>query len=106
MPLLVTLLAHDGSLAGGLSGSISYGWLFVDILWVDSAARSQGYGRSLMLAAEAEARKRGCRYAWLDTFSFQARGFYEKLGYAVFGELHDFPAGHSRFFLRKKLEDQ
>ncbi|MGC6728099.1 hypothetical protein ACP0GO_26835, partial [Escherichia coli] len=41
---------------------------------------------------------------WLDTYSFQARGFYEKLGYTVFGTIDDFPPGHQRFFGRKRLE--
>ena len=66
-------------------------------------ARGQGTGRRILIAAEEEAVRRGCRYAWLDTFSFQARGFYEKLGYSVFGTLEDYPAGHSRYFLRKTL---
>jgi ribosomal protein S18 acetylase RimI-like enzyme len=54
-----------------------------------------------MQRAEDEARRRGCRGAWLDTYSFQARGFYERIGYEVFGVIDDFPPGHSRLFLRK-----
>jgi len=53
--------------------------------------------------AEAIARAHGCVGIWLDTFSFQARGFYEKLGFAVFGTMEDFPPGHQRFFLQKRL---
>ncbi len=103
VPILITLLAEDGSFAGGLSGHVSYGWLFIELLWVDERARSQGQGSRLMLAAEDEALKRGCRKAWVDTFSFQAKRFYEKLGYTVFGELEDYPPGHNRYFLRKSL---
>jgi GNAT superfamily N-acetyltransferase len=103
VPLLFTLISYDGTFSGGLSGYVSYGWLFIETLWVADHARSQGYGTSLMLAAEEEARKHGCRHGWVDTFSFQARRFYEKLGYVVFGELEDFPPGHSRYFLRKAL---
>lgn len=102
-PLVFTLSKADGEFAGGLVGHAAYGWLFVDLLWVADSARGKGQGRRLMLAAEEEARKLGCRNAWLDTFSFQARGFYERLGYTVFGELEDFPAGHKRYFLRKPL---
>jgi ribosomal protein S18 acetylase RimI-like enzyme len=54
-----------------------------------------------MNEAEAEAIHRGCRGAWLDTFSFQARGFYERLGYSIFGTIENFPPGHRRFFLKK-----
>jgi hypothetical protein len=53
--------------------------------------------------AEDEARALGCVGVWLDTFSFQARGFYERHGYEVFGTLDEFPAPHQRFFLRKRF---
>jgi GNAT superfamily N-acetyltransferase len=92
----------DGALAGGLSGVISCGWLFVDALWVDAAARGQGVGRMLMARAEAYAAEQGCRDVWLDTF--QARGFYEAIGFVVFGALDDYPEGQTRYFLRKQLE--
>jgi hypothetical protein len=52
--------------------------------------------------AEGRARERGCHSAWLDTFSFQARGFYEKLGYEEFGRL-EYPPDHYRHFMRKRL---
>jgi GNAT superfamily N-acetyltransferase len=91
----------EGQLIGGLSGVISWGWLFVDALWVDEAARGQGAGRTLMARAEAHAAAEGCHAAWLDTF--QARGFYEAIGYSVFGALEDYPAGQTRYFLRKRL---
>jgi hypothetical protein len=54
--------------------------------------------------AEAEAVRRGCHGAQLDTYSFQAQGFYEKLGYAVFGIVEDYPSGHSRIYLSKRLD--
>ena len=67
------------------------------------SARGRGLGRTLMRQAEDVALRRGCHGAWLDTFSFQARGFYEKLGYTVFGSIDDYPPGHSRFFMKKVL---
>ena len=56
-----------------------------------------------MEQAEAVAREQGCVGIWLDTFTFQAPGFYRKLGYALFGEIPDYPPGSSRFFLSKRL---
>ncbi len=56
-----------------------------------------------MDAAEDYARMRGCHSAYLDTHTWQARPFYEKRGYEVFATLDDFPPGHKKFFLRKKL---
>jgi hypothetical protein len=56
-----------------------------------------------MSLAEREARSRGCHGAWLDTFEFQARGFYERQGYTCFAQLPDYPPGFSRFFMKKAL---
>jgi ribosomal protein S18 acetylase RimI-like enzyme len=101
--LLISMLGVDNELIGGVFGRISYQWLFVDILWIAEQSRHQGQGRSLLQQVEQEASRRGCKNAWLDTFSFQARSFYEKNGYTVFGELADYPPGHTRYFLRKSL---
>ena len=90
------------AVCGGLWGHTAYGWLYTQLLVVPAAARGQGLGRALMLAAEAEARKRGCAQAWVDTI-FGARGFYERLGYTGFGELADHPPGFTRSFLKKAL---
>jgi GNAT superfamily N-acetyltransferase len=87
----------------GLNGYTDWGWLFVKLLWVCEPLRGTGMGSRLLAAAELEARARGCRGVWLDTFGFQARGFYEKQGYSMFGELGDFPEGHARYFLSKRL---
>ena len=93
-----------GELMGGLIGMIWGGCLQISILWVDEAARGQGNATRLMDAAEAYARERHCHMATLDTHSFQARPFYEKRGYEVFGTLDDYPKGHKKFFLRKTLK--
>jgi GNAT superfamily N-acetyltransferase len=103
LSFLIRLLDHENSLVGGLFARISYGWLFVDMLWVAEENRGKGQGGELLRRAEEEARRNGCLNAWVDTFSFQARGFYEKNGYVVFGELADYPPGHTRHFLRKPL---
>jgi GNAT superfamily N-acetyltransferase len=102
---LVLLLSDPGSgdIVGGLYGSTLFSYLRVDLLFVPEAMRGTGIGRKLMTEAEAEAVRRGCHAASLDTYSFQARGFYERLGYAVYGTLEDCPPGHRRFFLTKRL---
>ncbi|MGC7098401.1 GNAT family N-acetyltransferase [Amycolatopsis lurida] len=94
---------EHGELLGGIAGHTNYGWLFIAQLWVHESTRGQGLGASLLRAAEDEARRRGCRSAWLDTYSFQARPFYEAHGYRVFGELPGFPAGYRKYFLCKEL---
>jgi len=88
---------------GGLLGSLWGGWLYVQHLWVAAPLRGLGHGRRLMQAAERYAVERGCRNAHLDTSSFQAPAFYEKLGYQVFGSLEDFPPGHTKYFMKKRL---
>ena len=105
--LSVLLRDDDGIVVGGLSGVVQWNWLFVSLLYVSEELRGQGFGRALMKEAEREAVVMGCTHIYLDTFSFQARGFYERLGYEVFGQLEDFPPGHSRYFLRKmELDEQ
>ena len=99
--LVIELRQADGAVIGGLWGATAYEWLYVQWLAVPESLRGQGVGRRIMLMAEAEAVARGCHSAWLDTFEFQARGFYEKLGYTCFGSLDGYPKGFSRFFMRK-----
>lgn len=78
-------------------------WLDIDILWVAEPLRGRGYGTALMTAAEDAARSRRCLYARVATHGFQAKGFYEKLGYRVVGQLEDWPPGHTAYMLRKDL---
>ncbi len=80
-----------------------WGWLMLDGLWVDAALRGRRLGARLLGEAEALARRRGCRAAWLDTFDFQARPFYERQGYRVVAALDGFPPGHTHYRLRKDL---
>ena len=94
---------EDGALLGGLCGRTYWDWLWVGQVWVDESRRGQGVGRTLMDAAEEEARRRGCNHAFLDTVSLQAPGFYEKLGYRVIGTLEGFPPGERKFFMTKDL---
>ena len=102
----LALRASDGALLGGLYGATMWGWLMIDGIWVAKGLRGRGLGRRLLLAAEAAAAKRGCRGAWLGTFDFQARGFYERLGYIVFAELTEFPERHTHYHLRKSFASE
>jgi GNAT superfamily N-acetyltransferase len=101
--IAIFLRRADQSLAGGLLGETYWGWLHIDILWLDEQARGQGFGRKLLLTAENEAFRRGCHHVHLDTMDWQALPFYEKQGYSLFGILDDIPLGHKRFFLSKPL---
>jgi GNAT superfamily N-acetyltransferase len=102
-PLVIEVRDAQGAIAGGLWAVTAYGWLFTQLLVVPEQSRGHGLGRRLMSMAEEEAAQRGCHAAWLDTFEFQARAFYEKIGYSCFATLPDFPKGSSRYFMRKEL---
>lgn len=102
-PVNFFLKSPRGEVMGGLTGHIWGGWLHVNFVWVTEMQRGQGQGKRLMDAAEAMARERGATAATLETHSFQAPGFYRKLGYAVCGQIDDYPPGHTKFILRKNL---
>ena len=93
----------DKKIIGGLVANLQPGWKWMTVhrLWIEESHRRAGIGRLLLEAAEKEAQKRGCLHAALDTFDFQARGFYEKQGYSVYAVQEDYPAGHRKFLLRK-----
>jgi GNAT superfamily N-acetyltransferase len=94
---------QSGEVIGGLTGYALYDWMFVQFLAVPEELRGQGHGRRLMEEAEAWARDNGLAGMWLDTFSFQAPEFYEKLGFTVFGTIEDHPPGSRRHFLSKRF---
>ena len=91
-------------LVGGLWGRSLWGSLFVDIVFVPEQLRGNGIGTSLLQQAEQEAIRRGCRDMWTETYAFQARPFYEKLGFTVFGRLDGPAPSFPRYFLKKNLD--
>lgn len=95
----------EGKVIGGIRATAFWGYLCIELLWLSEAARGNGTGKKLVQRAEAFAVENGYRFARVETTSFQARPFYEKLGYSVFGILEDFPEGHTSFYLRKTLSD-
>jgi GNAT superfamily N-acetyltransferase len=101
----VKFVARDstGVVVGGILGHTRWRWLYIAKLWVDERARGHGLGTRLMAAAEDLARSRGCTDVSLDTFEYQARPFYEKLGYELFGTLEGYPPGSRQYYLRKRL---
>jgi GNAT superfamily N-acetyltransferase len=102
-PMVVLVRDVEHTVVGGLWGHTGYEWLFTQLLVVPASLRGRGVGTEIMQLAEREAIGRGCHGAWLDTFEFQARGFYERMGYECFGELPNYPRGFSRFFMKKRL---
>ena len=101
----VRIVARDaqGALLGGILADVALGWLEVHVLWVEPAQRSTRVGAALLEACERKAREVGAHSARLDTFDWQAEGFYARHGYAVFARLGDYPPGHERVFMRKRL---
>ena len=96
-------IEEDGRKLAGLTGEIFGNWLTIKYLFVDGSLRGQGVGRSLMERAETEAKARGAKYAFVDTFSFQAPGFYKKLGYKEVFTLTEYPYTGSRTYFTKEL---
>jgi ribosomal protein S18 acetylase RimI-like enzyme len=99
------VIARDaaGAVLGGVTGYVQWGMCEIEFAWVHDAWRGQGIGRQLMAAAEQVALAHGCRRMHLDTMSFQAPGFYRKLGYVVAGTIDGYAEGAVRYFLVKDL---
>jgi GNAT superfamily N-acetyltransferase len=98
--------SETGKFVGGLLGFTHWNHFFVAAVFVDQQFRQHGVGGELLKRAETLALEQGCDAIYLDTFDFQAPGFYEKLGFKVFGKLEDYPPGHQRFYLVKRLRDR
>jgi GNAT superfamily N-acetyltransferase len=98
------IFVRDGAsdIRAGLIGNLYDRWLFINLLWVDGEMRGGGIGRGLIAAAESRAIAFDCHSSYVDTFSFQAPGFYRKLGYTAFGTI-DYPPRNTRIFLQKRL---
>ncbi|HEX4173178.1 MAG TPA: GNAT family N-acetyltransferase [Acetobacteraceae bacterium] len=103
-PLAVLLHDCKGVVIGGLWGRTIYSWLMIEMLVVPPALRKQGVGSALMRRAERVACERGCIGMQVSTFDFQAKDFYEHLGFTVFGAQEDIPPGHTLLYLSKRLD--
>jgi GNAT superfamily N-acetyltransferase len=93
----------EGRVRGGLQGVVVGAWLAMDLVWVEESYRRKGLGSRLLAEAEAEGLRRGCKWAILATFDYQAPDFYSRRGYVEYGRMEDFPWGSTRFQLKKRL---
>ena len=103
VPIGVFLEDENGQKSAGLTGETFGNWLCIQYLFVCESLRGQGIGSKLLEAAESEARRRGCKYAFVDTFSFQAPEFYKKHGYQQVFTLEEYPYTGKRHYYTKKL---
>ena len=79
--------------------------LAINVLFVDENYRNKGLGALLLNQVEADAEAMGAKLIHLDTFNHQAKNFYLKHGYEVFGVLDDCPKGHKRYYMKKVLHN-
>jgi len=95
---------ENGNVVGGIRACAFWNYCIIELLWLSENTRGLGIGKQLIEATEKHALKKGFSYMRTETLSFQARPFYEKLGYKVFGELPDYPKGHTTYCLFKELK--
>jgi len=93
----------EGRVWGGVFCETWLYSLYIDVLWIDESIRGRGYGRALMEEAERIACEHGCTFAHTTTFSYQAPDFYQRVGYAIFAAMDDYPEGIVQYFLKKRL---
>lgn len=95
---------NKNEIIGGINSDLYY-WniLFISILWVHDDYRHKGIGSQLMLKVERAAKQKNCTLVHLDTFSFQAKDFYLKQGFEIFGILEGYPGGHKRYYMKKNI---
>ena len=104
IPVNRVIRNEEGEILAGVNSMI-YCWrvLAIDVLWVKEAYRKMGYGTRLLQELEKVAKEEKCSMIHLDTFDFQAKGFYEKNGFEVFGTLENCPPGHARYYMKKEI---
>lgn len=100
--LRLFLRDEEDQILGGCLSSVSMHWIEILILWVDERARGKGWAKKMMAYCEEFGKEHGAIGALVETTDFQARPFYESLGYSVFAELPDHPIGHVTYFLQKR----
>lgn len=102
-PIEIIIRDDQNEIIGGLYGRSIWGTLEINKCVVIPQNRNEGIGRKLIIEAENEAKNRNCRFISLNTFSFQAPEFYDKLGFEKIGTESDFPKGFEKYYYRKKI---
>ena len=103
--LKLNWLAYDeNKLVGALTANLLWDWIYIDELWIDRIIQNRGFGKALITKVEDYAKENNINGLWLWTQSWQAEGFYKKLGYEEFTRFPNFPNSHSRIGLRKILQ--
>ena len=102
-PLNLYVEDEHGQLLAGLVAETFGNWLEIEYLFVKEELRGQGIGSQLLQQAESEAKKRNCRFAFVNTYQFQAPAFYQKHGYQEVFTLKDYPCTGQRHYYQKDL---
>ena len=102
-PLNLYVEDEHGQLLAGLVAETFGNWLEIEYLFVKEGLRGQGIGSQLLQQAESEAKKRNCRFAFVNTYQFQAPAFYQKHGYQEVFTLKDYPYTGQRHYYQKEL---
>lgn len=103
IPVNVTVRDDAGIIVGGIVARVWMETLYIGLVWIDDPLRGKGHGKAMMDMVEARGREVGATNVWLNTLSWQARPFYEALGYTCFGEMPISSGQHHRYFMRKEL---
>ncbi len=102
-PFSIFIKDQKEQVLGGASGTLFYGSLYVDSLWVDATLRNQGWGKKLMYEAEKIGREHGALFVTLNTMDWEALPFYQKLGYSIEFTRKGYEKDSKMFMLRKNL---
>lgn len=103
LPFGIFIKDKGENICGGATGSLFYGSLYIDMLWVDKSLRRKGWGAKLMHAAEKMGREHNCTFATLNTMDWEALPFYQKLGYEIEFTREGYEKKSKMFLLRKSL---
>jgi GNAT superfamily N-acetyltransferase len=101
---LTVQVEQEGELVAGVSGWTWGQAAGIGMTWVREDHRRTGVGTSAITAFESEAKRRGCTHVFVTSFTFQAPGFYQRLGYQEIFRWESVPTvGRDDVHMRKEL---